>query len=259
MGNLLTVASRSRVGIWTLVFTLLTSCPQALLSQSKTSSQTHHLLDHFELSGRNLAKAFIFGNQHPDELVIALQDPNPHVQLNAQRLIRYLGDPEGMQALFASYESGGTNTFVGPVPAPLSEWDFTHLKKEVLCDRCQLRGSDVDYIYALAIDGSPKAQEMLSRIKSKTNFPWLYGNQMTLEGSDDKEVLKNLVDRAFYLEDEDKKASTVRLLARTLDGRKALYEIHVNHGPLAEKWFHIVLKRDGASWKYLSVSLAAQS
>lgn len=259
MNNFLATASRGRTGIWALAFALLISCPQTLLAQSKTSSQIHHLLNRFELSGKNLAKAFIFGSQHPDDLVIALQDPNPSVRINAQRLIRYLGDPKGMRALFTSYETDGTNTFVGPVPVPLNEWDFTHLEKEVLCDRCLLRGSDVDYIYALALDGSPRAAEILSRIKSKTNFPWLFGNQITLKDSGDKEVLKNLVDRAFYLNDEDKKASTVRLLARTVDGGKALYAIHVDQGPLAEKWFHIVLEKDGAGWKYLSVSLAAQS
>ena len=225
-----------------MAFALLIPCPQTSAGQSKTSSKTYHLLNRLELSGKNLAKAFIFGNQHPDELVIALQDPNPHVRVNAQRLIRYLGDPEGMQALFAFYESGGTNIFVGPVPVPLSEWDFIHLEKEVLCDRCQLRGPDVDYIYALAIDGSPQSQEMLRRIKLKANTTLLFGDLTTLEIFDSKELSKNLIDRAFYLDQEDKKASTIHLIARTADTRKELYAIHVDHGPLAENGFTSCLK-----------------
>ncbi|HKV92066.1 MAG TPA: hypothetical protein VJW20_05920 [Candidatus Angelobacter sp.] len=246
--------------IITIALTLSAIATGLISAPEATPARIRKLLKDYEpTEPGTLAHLFKYGDSRMSELIIALNDPDARVRENAQRVIRYLGNPEGMRAIFSQNGNGKAMVFTGPVPVPLSEWDYVYLEKEVLCDRCQLNAPQVDYIYALALDQSPRAQETLSRIKSKTKLPWLYGNPITPEGSGDEKVLRNLIDRAFYLDAEDKKASTVRLVARTVDGQKALYEIHVDQSALAEKWFHIVLEKDGPGWRYLSVSLAAES
>lgn len=250
----------TRIAItWILAVAVLAVSPQILVAQSRTPARIRKLMSHLEAntSRSSLAKAFLYGSQHVDELIIALDDPDPRVRLNAQRVIRYLGDPQGMRALFDSEEAKAV--FVGIIPAPLSEWDYARIEKDILCDVCALRSPMLNYFYALAIDGSPRAQEMLVRIKLKAKPLLLFGNPTKLAGSNSKELSKNLIDRAFYLDNDDKSMATARLVARTKGDQMALYEIHVNHGALEEKWFHVVLVRDDASWRYLSVSLAGQS
>ena len=247
-----------------LVVVLLVACTPFLSAQSRTSARTRKLLNLIEIShGKGWGPAFRYGDQHIGELIIALRDPDPEVRRKAQRVIRYLGDPDGMQALFSSYESahekGQTTMFMGPIPVPLSEWDFANLEKGVLCDQCKLQGPFVDYFYALALDRSPRAREMLVRIMSKAPYPLLYGEQPYTGTLPGKNLSREILDHAFYLDSQERKVTSVQKLAATQDGKKSIYEVYVNHGVLAEKWFHVVLVKQTTGWRVLSISFAGES
>ncbi|HEU4415215.1 MAG TPA: hypothetical protein VFT65_10575 [Candidatus Angelobacter sp.] len=235
-------------------------CSPSALTQAKTSPRIHKLLSRVDpLAGNDLGQAFSIGDSHIDDLIVALRDPDPRIRENAQRVIRYLGNPQGMLALFQAYVTEDVSSFMGPVPAPLSEWDYLHLEKFVLCEKCKPAGPDLDYEYALALDPSPRAQEALARIKSKLSFSLLFGLPPAPGALTDKNLSSGLLDEAFFMDSDDRRAASVRLVAHTVDKKKALYQIHVYHGPLAEKWFNVVLVRYASGWRFLSVSFAGVS
>lgn len=74
--------------------------------QSKTYSETRKLLLQMERCHANKALKKLFEEEaarRPD-LIRALYDPEHKVSLNAQSIIRYLADPEGLSALGKWYE-----------------------------------------------------------------------------------------------------------------------------------------------------------
>jgi hypothetical protein len=183
------------------------------------------------------------------------------VRLNAQVVIRYLGNPDGIAAIEESYRTGKTNEFTGAVPVPLSDWGFQQVEQNLLCDKCSLAGPFINYIYALEIDGSDRARRALGQARMKFDSVFggpilgFYGELCSTDCNLERAVSEN----AFFLGPDDRKTLKVGSIARSDDGTKALLSVRVNHGPLKEKWFHVVVTKKAEKWKYLSVSFAAQS
>jgi hypothetical protein len=232
-------------------------------SQSVEYSKIQNLLAEVDPihNTRALAKAFRMGDTHIAEFVSALHDKNERVRLNAQRIIRYLGNSAGMAALVQTDEASQTHDFSWAVPIPLSERDFQQIEKNLLCDTCSSGGHYVNYIYALEIDNSDRAREALAHIRRQTRLadglpvPGFYSLLCPREC----DIRKSLSDHAFFLKSEERKFLSVNLVSRTEDGNKALFSLYVNRGPLEEAWFHVVLIKETEGWKYLSVSFVGQS
>jgi len=204
---------------------------------------------------KSLAKGFKLADQNPTIFIAALNDPTENVQVNAQRFIRYLADPKAMAALRAS--QSGQKFFTGAVPVPLEDWDYERIQNGLLCDSCSLKSPDVNYIYALVLDGSQRAQELLGRINARYPRKVTYGERPESRVSGNVE--KQLVRQAFFISADDKKFTKAQRIAINRRGDKALYVVYVNRGPLAEEWYHVVMTRESDGWRIISVSFAANS
>jgi hypothetical protein len=112
-----------------------------------------------------LATLFKTGDEQIAELIEALHDPDPNMRLQAQVVIRYLGNEMGMKALEDSYSEQTEVITSGPIPLPLKERDYEFIKDQYLNKPTAAWGGADQYIYALALDGSPRAKALLHELK----------------------------------------------------------------------------------------------
>ncbi len=244
-------------------------------SQSETYLDTRHLLSKLQdrrLDSDKLATLFEIGDKRIADLIRMLDDQDPELRLHAQLVIRYLGNDAGMKALREWYgRQRGEYRIVGPVPLPLSEWDYHVISAEVISKPPQAwRDRGVQYIYALALDGSSKAKAVLEEVVKKAgevDESTLVGCAIrrVQAGSPDKlfagqENLARLVQKnAFFIPPGNEKHVSARLLGFNGAGDKALVEIHLRQGDLAEEWYHVVISKAGRGWKFFTIDLVAIS
>lgn len=252
--------------IATLVAGLLLMANALPIQQATTYGNTVKLLNSLtdiKDDGQVLGTLFQKGDARINDLIKALHDPDHKISLRAQVMIRYLGNQTGMKALEEWYSTQPEIVRSGPIPIPLNERDYQWINDQPI--------NDADnYIYALALDGSPKAMAVLNEMKKKagglnehmfavqalkrlnTSQP-----QKLLTGGNDpaKLVLKN----AFFIDPLSKPYASAKLLALNGQRDKALVEVYINRGRLAEEWYHIVLSRHGEGWKFFSITQVAQS
>src|SRR5262245_33840207 len=55
---------------------------------------------------KTLATLYAVGDEQIDVLIRALDDPDQWTRISAQQVIRYLGNPKGMEALGRGYDAG---------------------------------------------------------------------------------------------------------------------------------------------------------
>lgn len=210
-----------------------------------------------------LAALFKTGDTHIDYLIKALHDPDRNISLRAQIVIRYLGNQTGMKALEEWYSKQLEIVRSGPIPIPLSERDYKWISDQSI--------NDVgDYIYALALDGSPRARAVLNEMTKKKagvddgmfavqalkRVNVSQPEKLLIGGNDlAKLVLKN----AFFIDSISRPYTSARLVG--LNGRKdkAIVEVYVKPGPLAEEWYHVVISKHGRDWKFFSITQIAVS
>ncbi len=231
---------------------------------SKTYANTRKLLAGIDTSntggeGNKLAKLFHIGDERINDLIAALGDKDESISLHAQIAIRYLGNPQGMKAIQDRYYKGTENRTTGPIPLPLAQWDYDFINKNYL-NESRLSWGFSRYIYALALDDSPKAASTLDRMLEKYGQPLRFSPErirMTFESSQDmaQVVLKN----AFFISPEDKKYATAQWLAYNGSKDKALVEIYINRGVLIEEWHHVVVSKSERGWRFYSITMVAQS
>lgn len=246
---------------------------QTTVGQSAASFvETRRLLSEMgsnRLESENLATLFRVGDERINDLIKALDDSDEDIRLNAQIVIRYLGNDKGMDALLVKYEKAAPRsfTFAGPAPLPIHELDYKFIDSicsERLPNPCNLPPS---YIFALARDGSAKAISLLRKViehektRGNENVVLRYAeakqsNQVFGEKGNLQGVILN---NAFFLSARERRLSNARLIAYNGMKDKALLEIHVDAGPLAEGWYHVVVSRHGQGWKIFSISLVSVS
>jgi hypothetical protein len=201
-------------------------------------------------------------------LVRALEDQDQAVSKNAQLVIRYLGNPAGMEALVRHYSKAESINIVGPVPLPLTDWDYDFIKSTYLGRPKNFGYLSTHYLYALALDGSPKAKEllppMLDAAKAAGTDEFTLGAVRSGElasplSSDDKDLAGGVLKKARFLRPVDREHATAKLIALNKAHDKALLEIDVDHGVLAEAKYHVVVSRSNEGWKLYSISLVAES
>jgi len=252
--------------IATLVTGLLLMANALSIQQATTYGNTIKLLNSLKDikdDGQVLGTLFQKGDARIDDLIKALHDPDQKISLRAQIVIRYLGNQIGMKALEEWYSTQLEIVRSGPIPVPLSERDYQWINDQSI--------NDADnYIYALALDGSPRAMAVLDGMKKKagglnehmfavqslkrvnTSQP-----QKLLTGGNDpaKLILRN----AFFIDPISRPYASARLLGFNGNRDKALVEVYVNRGRLAEEWYHIVLNKHGEGWKFFSITQVAVS
>lgn len=206
-------------------------------------------------SNSSLGKLFSIGDERIEELITALHDPDMEVSGNAQRVIRYLGNARGIEALREDCDNGDCFT-TQPIPIPLDEWDYKRLAADLPHFSFQW-----EYIIATTLDGSPRALQYRDRIlaklgKNAPSLPFEHLRDLPQKGrTPEGAVAKDL---CFVWKDA-RKATTTSFIAYNGAKDKALVEVYVNQGALMEEWYHVVLQKRDGGWKYFSITMVAQS
>ena len=243
--------------------------------EAKSYRDTHKLLDAMadvRSDNDKLAALFKVGDERIRDLVNALNDPARDISLRAQIVIRYLGNLEGMQKLTEWYSKQPNQYPVaGPIPLPLSSWDHKFINLNLIGKAPNTWGDrGVQYIYALALDDAQESKTALdTMIKGATDlnertFVWnalkqvqqVQSNKLLLTGKDLPELV---VEHAFFMSRQDHKQASARLLGLNGTNDKALVEVYISRGRLAEEWYHVVLRKSGDSWEFFSITRVAVS
>ena len=227
-----------------------------------SSKKIYKLLEKMDNStdDKRLAKLFEMGDENIDELIESLKVLNTKVQLNAQKVIRYLANEKGMKAVFESYKTNNQYSFVYPVPIPLNDWDYEFLDKNCL----QTPVCDVDYAYATALilDNSKKSLQIYNSIRDRiaVSEQPLFKKILETQGDlvSQETNLEKLIEKQL-IPSSELKCTTISLLAYSSKKDKALVELYINHGVLAEEWFNLVLKKTSNGWQIISLAQTAIS
>jgi HEAT repeat protein len=240
---------------------------EASQASSKTYQETRKLLSamkDYDLYPERLAAVFRVGDARVGDLVQALDDPDKEVSLNAQRVIRYLGNEVGLKGL-AEYYKKPRKEYVssGPIPVPLIEYDFDFIKSHP---------SDVgaEHIYALALEDSARATELLASI-ARSNVNASAGSLIAqvltsiksgnpnklLTGNTDLAAL--VLEHAFFVGELDKKYASARLVELNGAKDKSVLEVYINRGVLAEEWWHVVISKHENGWRFFSITQVGDS
>jgi hypothetical protein len=244
-------------------------------SFSKTYKDTRKLLSEMQdrhLDSDKLAVLFRIGDESVADLIRALDDSDPDISLRAQVVLCYLGNESGMKALHEWYRRQKHEyRIAGPVPPPLSDWDYDFIKSSLLNEPPQTwRDRAVQYIYALALDYSPRAKAVLDEMVMiaeqldessfvKRALKRIEGTEPGRPLAEQKDLARLVRDNAFFVATEDRKYTSVRILGFNAVRDKALVEVHINRGPLAEEWYHVVMSKGECGWKFFAVDPVAIS
>lgn len=257
----------------TTVVVLLIAANAFSLTDATTYPQTRKLLSaltHIKDERAALAALFKQGDARIDDLSQALQDPDRSISLRAQVVIRYLGNEAGMNALEDWYRKQIEIPTSGPIPLPLRERDYESIRKEFITQPVVTWDSAEKYIYALALESSPRARAMLNEMmkrgenadaglvagealrRVKVSHP-----EKLLIGR--KDLARLVLRNAFFIAPLSRRYTSARLLGFNGVKDKALVEVYVNHGPLAEEWHHVVISKHGRGWRFFSITRVSVS
>lgn len=251
-----------------VVASLVLTTHMAPISQRATGKDILKLLTSLRNSRDDhkvLAALFQNGDAHIEDLISALRRPERNINVPAQIVIRYLGNQKGIKALESWYGEQTEIVRSGPVPIPLIEADYQWISRE------HLRDLESSYIYALALDGSPKAQTVLNRVLESYDEDRYAGTaagealtrvkteppRKFLRGKSDLAQL--VLKHAFFVDPRSRRYASAHLLGLNGTKDKALVEVHVDRGTLSEEWYHVVISRHGNVWKFFSITQIAVS
>ena len=263
------IIKSSFAGFFLGCFFALTIFGQSQKTYQNTLKLLSEMNDQISSSDK-LAKLFRVGDERIADLLKALDDPNPDISRRAQIVIRYLGNNTGVKGLFEWYDKQKQFPVAGPIPLPLTEWDYKVIHAQYINEPPEKWERSESYIYALALDGSPKAKEALEKmIKIAGNL-----DEATVANRAVKRVqasrpariltskqdLAELArDNAFFVSPDDRKYTSARLLALNGAKDKALVEVYINRGVLSEEWYHVVIQNGEQGWQFFSITQVAVS
>lgn len=224
------------------------------------------------LNSDRLASLFRIGDERIADLIRALDDVDQAISIRSQLVIRYLGNEKGMNALREWYSrQRGEYRIIGSVPLPLNEWDYNFIRINYISEPAQTWGErGAQYIYSLALDESPRAKEMLDEIiknarnLNESNFvgraiKCVQASQPQKLLVREKDLAKLVLSNAFFITPEDRKYTSARFVAFNGAKDKALIEVYINRGHLAEEWYHVVINRREPGWRFFSIYQVAIS
>lgn len=225
------------------------------------------LLEKPLIKDETLTTLFSIGDARIQGLIRALDDPNTVVRRNAQIVIRYLGNDEGMKVLIDGYKKSRVYVLAGPIPLPLRDWDYEYIRKQYLSQSGEWDQSTASYMYALALDGSPEAVALLSELnaqieKGAISYHYALQQVKSIKSNwlgKEPDLVKLVVDNAFFISSDHLEHASGKLLGFNYAKDKALIEVNVGGVPLAEERYHVVLQSHREGWRVFSVRRVAVS
>ena len=185
-------------------------------------------------------------------------------------VLRYLGNETGMKGLQEWRSRRERDYDVGPVPVPLTEWDYKIIRASFIGKSPRSWRQADKYIYALAIDKSPTARAVLNELikttgKADESLIGVHALKLVQERppadllTGENNLAKLTLANAFFVDPSDRKYSSGRVIGFNKEKNKALIEIHVNRGALSEERYHVVLNKCERGWQFMAVQLIALS
>lgn len=238
-------------------------------NNSKTYRETRSLLKTSNLyfSDRALGKLFQIGDERIDDLIIALDDKDEEVALNAQRIIRYLGNPKATKALYDWFgKQQHLKIAFGAIPLPINQWEFDFAEFQINKSGNVLdSGFATGNIYPLLLDDSKQAKELLEKIikelgKSEAGKYWVEKFNQIIKNNPKKvfkvdgNLEKSILQNAYFLHTGESQHTSVKLLAYNLKKDRALVYL----GNFGAKW-HIVIEKAGEGWRFYSITQTSVS
>jgi hypothetical protein len=160
---------------------LFISCSSSNQSQN-TYEDTKKLLSSETGSHENFIKLFRIGDERVDDLITALNDQDRTVRINAQIIIRSLGNPKATKEMYQWLSENALKEKdwfpTNPIPIPIDEWEYRFEEKSYMySSRSNLKDG-----YALFLDNSDKAKAALEKfIEQENNNPYGLGEAKKLE------------------------------------------------------------------------------
>ena len=252
-----------------LIIFALSGLDAAKGKSSQTCRDTRNLLSNAEASPLNKEFIALFqtGDKCITDLVRALNDEDGEIRRKAQVVIRYLNNPEGVKALHEIYSKQKEITFSGPIPVPLTDWDYQFIKWLFIEHRQDDWGVlEFNYISALILDGSSRAKALLEEIEKARGFDpttVIYFAKDVKQSLSlfpgETDLAKLVLNNSFFVTPEDRRYTTARLVALNGAKDKALVEVYINRGVLAEEWWHVVISKQSDGWRFTSFYQVAVS
>lgn len=243
-------------------------CPVAHVDASAQTSIRELLVQYGNNRSETKALGILFNRADASvpELVHLLDDNDEEVSLAAQRVIRYSGNLESVAGLYAWYarrtREVGVISITGPIVLPLRDADYTYIGKYLLMDEDGIFTAE-EYLYALALDDSPSAKQMLARVKQGASFrdsSFASHALRAIKTRKPGQVCRRAEDiprwlprEAFFLSDQDRRYTTARILGYNGEGNKVLVEVYIGRGPLAEEWYNVVLRKGARGWRFVTI------
>ncbi len=261
---------------WRKTVVALTICSIAFASTPgtadppKTTRQLLLAIANAKFDGKTLAPLFHIGDERINDLVAALSDPDQHIRYAAVVVLKYLGNPKGIDALNNKCRNqSGCEFFLDVFPIPLSDFDYDAIRRMSRVPLSRWNAIPESYAYALALDGSKRSEQLLAQwLKSSESEDSRYYLDAFASSIRDHAAQKtftagpSLVDavvaNAFFLQPADRAIAKAHLLALSAAGNKALIEVYLNHGPTADRWYHVVVVKQGQQWRLFSVHMLKQ-
>jgi HEAT repeat protein len=237
---------------------------------AKTTRQLLLAMVNAQFDSKTLAPLFDVGDERINDLIAALNDPDQHIRYAAVVVLKYLGNPKGIEALNNKCRNqSGCEFFLDVFPIPLSDFDYAAIRGMSQVPLSRWNAVPESCAYALALDGSERSEKLLAQwLKSSKSEDSRYYLDAIASSIRDHAAQKtfaarpSLVDavvaNAFFLQPADRAVTKAHLLALSSAGNKALIEVHVNHGVTAERWYHVVVVKQGQQWRLFSVHLLKQ-
>lgn len=229
-----------------------------------------------DLSDETIAELFRSAGKRVDELLSALESDKPCVSWAAARALSYTLPLQAAGALERWRSRQEQAVLHMPVSIPLGPRDFQRLEQALReygsgGELAQIPRSNLisAYVFALALDGSPEALQLLERLRK--NAATVRSIETDVVGRDVELALqarprrlmrgKNLevMLRRNLFFSKDGVVDSLRLLAINERAGRALLSVQTSCGALCSGGYHVVVERTGERWRYALIVLTSLS
>jgi hypothetical protein len=260
--------------------------PQELIAASATYNDTLRAIKQWVESEENhdLARLLAIGNIRTPDLVAACHSSDHEIAGAAFGALQLLGKPECEPCADSESQIHGGLAVV--CSANTSEADFQRIEQWLAKKRTgtgyecgeeyePLTPMDDSVVYALILDGSPRAQsalddmvgiekacvtdattiigEILERAQSLIGAAKRAGHNLRVEPD---KLRHSIRASAFFLPQKYREGSEVKVITRSRARNRILLEVSYRCGNLCGKGYYVVLRKDGADWHYALIRMA---
>ena len=255
---------------------------QAAPSVSESHTKTVSLIGQFlsDADPDEIAQLFTMGSASTADLITACERNNNSIGAIALQILQLLGKLSCKGCADSAWQK---HTGLGfACAASLNDSDFDRIHRWLANTRttggynCQSPDRPRNYeplAYALILDGSPRAHEVLAQMLAMENAcsgTDTYSGEVVQHAAElsaeANRIARNLTLRpdvetairasAFFVPPATRQDAKIRVLARTEDRILADLSSNWVQGSMGGREYYVVLRKDGSVWQYAVIMLA---